>query len=544
MRAIPGDKVVFTYLDSAATAYVFTTTIQAVVTSSGLNGSITNFTLTDSLPLTTATGTTAAQTVRISVQRLMSDQAVPNTNPILGTLQVDTSAVGTSGVVTVKASVSLIYGPVVSGYVYIAYNALRTDLAGTVLTINNPLDLAGQLGVISDANPLALAIQIALANTSGRIRAIAVASNDLTGHTSALVTAEGERLYFLTPLTQVPSIIAAYKAHCLAMSTPVNAAWRMTLANTAMPLIQAIGTYNASSPNTGASSALSGSSYVLAATNATFVSDGVNPGDIITFTAAVDTTQVGIHQVVSVVDNQHIVINTTSATTGISYYITRSMTKTQTATSVAATSAGFSTSRVVHVQPDLVGVSVNGVTKYLPGYYLAAGLAGMGAGFPVQQGFTHIGVAGIVDLKHSNYYFSKADLNTIAGAGTCVFAQATQGGIPYCRHELTTDMSTLVYREILMTKEWDYLSYFYHDILKSFIGSWNITPSSINTLRQTMVAGSTLIMGQSLPKIGPVLLNYTILSLAQDPVNTDTVNCQVRIYIGTPMNYIDLNLSV
>lgn len=544
LRAEPGDKVILSYVDSATTAYTLSTTIRTVVTSSGLNGTITDFTLTDSIPTTTTTGTVSAQTVRVSVQRLMNDQEVPSTNPLLGTAQVDTANVGTAGTVTIKASVSLIYGPVVSGAVYIAYNALRTDLAGTVLSINDVLDLEGKLGVISDANPLALAIELALANTTGRIRAIAVASNDLAGHEAALVTAEGERLYFLTPLTQDASIIAAYKAHCLQMSTPVNASWRVTLANTAMPLIEAIGTYNAASPNTAATSALVGSTYVLTATNATFISDGVNPGDNITFTAAVDNTQVGVHQVVLVIDNQHIVINTTAATTGIAYYITRSMTKTQTANSVAATSAGFNTSRVVHVQPDLVGVTVNGVTKYLPGYYLCSALAGMGAGFPVQQGFTNVGVAGIVDLKHSNFYFSKADLNTLAGAGTCVFAQETQGGNPYCRHELTTDMSTLVYREIVMVKEWDYLSYFYYDILKSFIGSWNITPSSINTLRQTIVAGSSLLMGQSLPKVGPVLLKYAILLLEQDAVNTDTVNCKMRIYIGTPLNYIDLDLAV
>jgi hypothetical protein len=544
LRAEPGDKVIFSYIDSAVTSYTLSTTIQTVVTSSGLNGSITNFTLTDSLPSTTLTGTVAAQTIRLSVQKTYIDQLVLNVNPITTVTQVDTTLTGTAGTVTIKTGVSLIYGPIISATVYLGYKALRTDLSGSVLTINNAKDLSGQLGVISQDNPLGLAVQIALSNTTGRIRAIAVSSNDLAGHTAALTTAEGERIYFLTPLTQDQSIIAAYKAHCLQMSTPVNASWRVTLANTAIPLTQSIGPYTVSSPNPTAVTTLVGGSYVLFVSNATFISDGVIPGDVIYFTAASVSGQVGAHQVVSVIDNQHLVVNTTATATAISYYITRSMSKTQMATSVAAVSTQFNTSRVIHVQPDLVGVSIKGVTQFLPGYYLCASLAGMGAGFAVQQGFTNVGVAGVVDLQHSNFYFSKADLNTMAGAGTCVFVQQTQGGNPYCRHELTTDMTTLVSRELLMVKEMDYLSYFYYDILKSFLGSWNVTPSSLNTVRQTIVAGSSLLMSQSLPKIGPVLLGYTIATLAQDKVNTDTINCVVNVAIGTPLNYVVLTLVV
>ena len=545
LRAEPGDKVKFTYLDSGSVAHVFTSSIQTVVTSSGLNGTITNFSMVDSMP-SSVLGTD--QVVLLSVEKIYNDQQVPNTNPLLLTSQIDTTLTGAQGTVTVKADVSLIYGPVITADVYVAYDALRTDLSGTVLTINDVTDLTAQLGEATDANPLALAIQVALANTTGRIRAIAVASNDLAGHEAALTTSEGERLYFMTPLTQDPAVIALYKAHCLQMSTPENASWRVTLANTAMPLTQTIGSWTATAPNSNGGNNSTSSTvggYLLNASNATFITDGVLPGDVIYFTAATAApTQVGAHKVVSVISNQQLVVNTTASATAISYYITRTMSKTQTAEAVAAVSAQWNTSRVIHVQPDIVGVQVSGVTKYLPGYYLCAGLAGMGAGFAVQQGFTNVGVAGVVDLQHSNFYFSKADLNTMAGAGTCLFVQDTQGGNPYCRHELTTDMSTLNYRELLMVKELDYLSYFYYDKLKSFIGSWNITPSSLNTLRQTIVAGSELIKSQILPKVGAVLLSYNITTLKQDPVNTDHVICVMTVAIGTPMNYIDLTLVV
>jgi hypothetical protein len=40
------------------------------------------------------------------------------------------------------------------------------------------------------------------------------------------------------------------------------------------------------------------------------------------------------------------------------------------------------------------------------------------------------------------------------------------------------------------------------------------------------------------------LLGYTIATLAQDKVNTDTINCVVNVAIGTPLNYVVLTLVV
>jgi hypothetical protein len=544
LRVEPGDQIQLTYLDVGSVAHVFTSHVQSVVTSSGANGTIVSLSLVDSLPGSTVV---SAQNVLLVVQKQYSDQLMPITNPISGATNYSTTALSTLGQITINPGSSLIYGSVISGNVYVAYKALRTDLSGNLLTFQNEADLIGQLGDTSDNNPLGLACQIALANTTGPVNAIAIASNDIAGHSAALTVAQGYRLYFLVPLTQDVATLAAYKAHCDQMSTPANAAWRIALVNTAIPTLQTIGQWNVAAPNVNSGSnavTLIGSSYVLTSSNATFISDGVSPGDSITFTAATPSGQVGVHQVLSVISNQQLVLNTNIVSSGVSYYTTRALSKSQQATAVAAASSQFNDARVVHVQPDTVGVSVNGVTKYLPGYYLAAGLAGMGTGFAVQQGFTNVGIAGISDLRNSNFYFAKSDLNNMAGAGTCLFVQDTQSGIPYCRHELTTNMTTLNYRELLLVKEIDYLSYYYYDILKGFIGSWNITPSSINTLRQTITAGSELLKSQGLPKVGAVLLGYSITTLKQDAVNTDHVTCVIAVAVGTPMNYIDLSLVV
>lgn len=507
------------------------------------------------ITLDTQAGTTVAgaqviaynRTVAISVRKTYNNQQLPATKPISGGSNFDTANAGTLGQVTINVGVELVYGPVVSGDVYFGYKALRTDLCNRVLTINDTLDLQGQLGDVSDDNPLALGVQIALANTTGRIRAICIPSNDLLGYQNALEYAEGERLYFLAPLTQDPSILAAFKAHVVQLSTPENASWRVAIVNTAIPTSQNIGQYsstyvNANSGNNAVT--LVNGNYVLTASNATFLADGVAPGDVVYFSAATPAGQVGAHQVLQVVSNQQLVIQTTVTSTAVSYYVTRTMSKTQSAQSVKATSEVFASNRVWHIQPDIVGVSVNGVTKYLPGYYLCCGLAGMGAGFPVQQGFTNIGVAGISDLKNSNFTFSKADMNTMAEGGTCLFVQETQGGIPYVRHEMTTDVTVLEYREQLVVKNWDFLSYFYYDKLKGFIGSWNITSDTMNTIRQSIIASSELVKAKKLPKIGAPLMGYKINRLEQNAYNKDNLDVELQISVVYPLNYLNLHLVI
>lgn len=604
LRAEPGDTAVVAYTNASGVATTFTSTIKAVYTSSGLNGTFTQIDLVDSMPANTSpviagTGTAATTSLTVTgVTGLIVGQYVTvngsgisggvdtyqitainglvltldhalttsvagatvwvNTSAMVSvrkTLQnvkipgvyVNTTAVNTTGTVTVNANPVVNAGSILAGDIYIGYRALRTDLANQILTINDVNDLIGQLGVISDSNPLALAIQLALANTTGRIRAAAVATNDLAGYQAAVKASEGERLYYLCPLTQDEAVHGMVAAHVEQMSTPANASWRVALVNEALQTTKNIGPFNAASPNVnGNANTISnvGGKWVLTASNATFISDGVVPGDVITIVTSVPTGQTVTTKVLEVLSNQQVVVDDTSAETQVSYYVSRTLTKTQMATDIAARCRGYGTRRVWNIIPPVVGVTVNGVTKYLPGYYLAAAYAGMGAGFPVQQGFTNIGVAGIVDLQYSNFYFSKSDLNMIAEAGGCIFVQDTQGGIPYCRHALTTDMSTLEYREQLIVKNWDFLSYFYFDKVKPFVGRWNITKDTLNIIRQTLDSSSALLKSQKLPKIGPPLIDANITSLAQDTSNKDNLNIYMNISIVYPLNYLNLHLVI
>jgi hypothetical protein len=441
-----------------------------------------------------------------------------------------------------------------SGTMHVSYRALRTDKVSTVLTISNTDERLSQVGEATDENPLGLGVNIALANTTSRIKAVSIESNDLTGYLQALdLIEEEDGAYALCPLTQDESILAVFKTHVLQMSEPKNRGERVVICNTVIRDFKYIGEANEDAPGSGDTLEFGGGVIYFEVDPGTdFIADGVTAGDMFVVTASSALNlPVGAYEIQGVTGATRLFLGTEGAelpasiTTGAcDFYITRSLTKTQQAQECALRSTTFGSMRVWHVQPDEVGVDVNGVTEYLPGYYLCAGMAGMTAGFPVQQGFTNISVAGINDLRHSNFYFKREDLNTMAEAGTCLYVQKTQGGIPYCRHELTTDVSVLPYREIVKVKNNDFLAYYYRGKLDPFIGTWNITNDTLNAMRMTTVASSELLLDDTLPRIGAPLLGYELRKLEQDPNNKDQVNIELKVETVTPNNYTNLFLII
>lgn len=530
----PGDTVVITYKVGPDTL-TFSTTVTEVDT---LAGVLVSIDLSDVLPAD------ITASFSLSVRKKFNNQLLVKTPN--GYTNYSDSTVGADGKVTILPKPRLPYGTVITGDVHIAYRALRTDLIGAIQDIENVQDLEGKLGAVSDRNPLALGVQVALANTVGRILAVAIPSEDLAGYLTALDLLEGRRVYSLTPLTQSVEVLTAFQQHVEQMSTPEMAAWRMTVVSPAIPTTQNIGQWNSNNVNANGGNntiTLVAGRYILTASNAAFLSDGTVPGDLVKITAASAPAQVGSWKVLQVINNQQVEISATGVATGVSFYVTRTLTKAQQAAAVAGTASSFKSNRVM-VVPQGAGITVDGVVKYLPGYYLACAISGLISGLPVQQSLTNIGLAGVADIQYGNFYFTRAQLATMAAAGVCLIVQETQGSIPYIRHSLTTDMTVLYFREVQQVKNWDYLSYFFYDILKGFIGKYNITPDTLRILGQTITAGGRLLQGKKLPKLGAPLLDFKIKTLKQDESNKDTVICELPVSMPVVMNYLNLYLIV
>lgn len=432
-----------------------------------------------------------------------------------------------------------------------SYKALRQDLYSTIISVGTTAERESLLGEATEENPLSLAVDIALQNTTKSVFAMSLKKDGTTFEWSrALEMLEGHRdSYAIVPLTQDEAVLAEFHAHCRQLSTPELASWRVTIGNTAIPESLFI-VANADDANTtGTCKTVDGTDFLSDLTE-TFVGKSVTPGDIVVVTACTTPGAVGTYVIDEVVNNNVLKLNGfTAASNGdsVTYYIIRTLTRRQRAEKVAATAATFGASggnRMWLVQPDVVGVDVQGVTKYLPGYYLASALGGLTSGEPVQQGFTNMSIVGITDLQNSNFYFNREELGIMAASGVCLFVQATQGGTPYCRHALTTDMTVLEYREILKVKNWDFLSFYFYDKLKGFIGTWNITPDTLSNMRQVINASVELLKGQKLPRIGSPLLSGTILELQQNAVNKDNIDIRLQIEIVSPNNYTNLYLII
>lgn len=531
----PGDQVFLKYINGGTPA-VFSSTVTEVISLAGI---ITSIGLSDIAP------TSAGGISLITVHKKYNNQALRKT--IDGYTNYDDSTVGATGTITIRPIPRLPYGKVVSADVHIAYRALRRDLSGAIIDVGNVNDLEGLLGAPTDRNPLSLGVQLALANTIGRILAVAVHSDDLAGFQAALELTEGRRVYSIVPLTQDIAIITTVQQHVQQMSTPEAAAWRMAVVNSAIPTVQTLGKWNANNVNANGGNntiTLVNGRYILTSSNATFLSDGAVPGDTLVVTSATGIpNQVGSMKILEVLNNQQLQVSATGTATAVSHYVTRTLTKSQQATVVAGICTTLGSNRVMYV-PQGAGVTINGVVKYLPGYYLCAAISGLISGLPVQQSLTNVGLAGISDVQFGNFYFTRAQLGTMAAAGACLIVQESQGSIPYSRHSLTTDMTTLYFREIQQVKNWDYLSYFFYDILRGFIGRYNIRPDTLRVLGQSVTAGGRMMQGKKVPKLGAPLLDFSIKTLKQDENNRDTVVVEMSILMPVVMNYLNLYLIV
>lgn len=453
---------------------------------------------------------------------------------------------------------------------YVGYSAKRADLSGRVLTINDTTDLIDQLGAISSSNPLALGVSLALANSGGTaIHAIAIDPRlaESVAHTQATELAQAQLIHKVVPLTQQLSIHATYLAHVKAMSLPESGKWRVAMTNCAIPTEDylygqpgsADGSDEDTYPDLLKAGTYDASTFTMVLPRGESAPT-VYPGDYLQVITDVDAGTYVTSSPVTANSGSNIVLTsdtwynqdgsagtapTADATTGFLYfYGAREATKQGQAEWVAAQASTWSSNRMWMFPGDVLVPNEDGLDEVLPGYYLMSALAGFISGTPAQQPITKITVAGVSDLVHGNFYFTEAQMNIMAEKGTLLYEQNAQGTTPYCRHGLTTDVSVLEYREILKVKNWDYLSYYYKSVLDPFIGTWNITPDTIQTIRQTVTSASESLLTRKLPKIGAPLLSYSIDKLGQSATSADSIDLVMKTAIVNPNNYTNVYLQI
>lgn len=179
------------------------------------------------------------------------------------------------------------------------------------------------------------------------------------------------------------------------------------------------------------------------------------------------------------------------------------------------------------------------VTVYapIPGFYYTAREAGQVIGTGPSQSLTNVAGSGFAKTFGSQDIFSEANLNTMAEGGTWIMTQDSTYGPLYCRHQMSTDITSVAKREMSVVKSIDYVSKFLRKILKPYIGKFNITNDFLDLLNSILYGG-----GKFLVKLN-VIRDLKILSVAQDELEQDVINVEVNVLPLYPVNYIKIKLT-
>jgi len=209
---------------------------------------------------------------------------------------------------------------------------------------------------------------------------------------------------------------------------------------------------------------------------------------------------------------------------------------------------GLKNSRCVMAWPNTCKVSgveneKTDTQNWLHGQYLACAIGGMIAGLPSHQGFTFISAGGIEQLDNSNFYFSDTQLTGLHDGGWYVFVQDSEVSPPYTIHEVTTDTDTYEMGELMNVKNFDYIALFYRDVMRTFIGRYNITPETLELLRDAFNTGTDFLQLRTFPRIGAPLLSAEITSLEQLASEVDRVEIYAEIEMPKVLNKIGLHLK-
>lgn len=468
-----------------------------------------------------------------------------------------------------------------SGTLRFNYRALRTDVASSPATISDINTIESNLGKIHKQNPLALATSMALANTNTSIMALGLNSDDTTGHSTARDVLEGQDVSFVVPLTNTQSIITSYKTHAENMSTPGKGKWRIILASLPMACSTSGASISANDvryDNSAGTLTISGGSTTWA--NSGPSSGAVQAGDYIYFPSGAASTSnesatASFYMKVNSLTSSTVVNvastmythNTTNCrfsslgaiATSVSangfgdpggvatarpVQVIREKSRGTQVDDLVAAATGYSSRRITLIHPDSVLVTVNGSDETLGGHYLAAACGGLLAGIPSHQSLTNLSIGGIKKLNKSNTYLNDDQIDKLIEKGVSVVMQESEISSPYTVRSITTDISTLEYYEMMVVKNLDFISKFYKNELTPIVGRYNVVPEAIDVVRVECQSILDHLKSQTLPKIGPPILDGSITEIKVDDSLKDQLNVIMSLDIPRVLNRIRVDLVI
>jgi hypothetical protein len=469
---------------------------------------------------------------------------------------------------------------------YMAYTGLRLDMSPDaqnpgLITWDDPSTVEEVAPPISPDNPGSLMSYLALLNAPRTVVAsigVPEVSADApegtpAGYTSALSFLETEEVYGIAVGSQSAVVHQAALAHVDAMSQAENKAERILLFNPVQPDRE-----NPTTVGSGTDANSTGvSNQVELEVNIgpALIALGINPNeDINPLTGEIENevyldlgSDDKVYLVQAVTDGTKVTCRTSFASgdgNDDSFYSTDTLPasiisddwavyqrgatltlpgstlpdKNGIASTVSGLAEGYGNRRGYMVYPDTCKINVSGLEQQVPGYYAAAAVAGMTGGLKPQQGFTNYPIAGLTGVVGSNDMFTESQLNTMAYGGVYILVQDVEGGPVSCRHQLSTDNTSVETLELSITKVVDYTAKFIRGGLRQFIGRTNITQAFMDQL-------GTIIQGliSFLTETG-VLNGAEVNNIIQSDTDRTTILVDITLDVPYPCNYIRVTLIV
>ena len=223
----------------------------------------------------------------------------------------------------------------------------------------------------------------------------------------------------------------------------------------------------------------------------------------------------------------------TGVYTGVTYQTRDHYDRDELATVYAAYTAAFDTRRMnftfPHVYQDSDGTQ-------LPGYFISAGEAGWIGGAYPHQSITSQNLQGYYRLLYSNKYFKKSQLNIIAGGGVTIYTQEVDDAGITCRHQLTTDMASILTQENSITRSVDTGSYILLDALNPLKGRYNIVDDLYTVINTKVNAIRMLLCENKYSRYGSILKKFEVIQLIQDPTAADGLYIEIECETQKPFN--------
>jgi hypothetical protein len=474
-----------------------------------------------------------------------------------------------------------------NGELYMGYNALRVDVSAdaevpAIVEISSDDDITANLGEIRPDNPLAFSAWLCrtLGCPDRVMYALGVGATSadlpdgtLTAYSSGFDYLEGWDVYTVVPLTQNEQVHDLGKAHVDSMSLPANKGERIYFGTIEKP---------ERAPDTVAISGTAG--------NSTGVTNEFNSGrpgltqalidlgiditklDPSVYTDAeevfLDIESDAINYRVQSISGQFI----TLVKAGVApipawnqdgfYSITDLPTplvgeawslkvrgaelvtagglpdKQAISRAIADICSGYGDKRVFIGYPESTTLSdTNGLEQLLPSYYLAAITAGQIAQQAPQQPFSYMQVPGAIAVRGSTDFFTRGQLNVMAGGGCWIWFQETPNSAVEVRHQLSTDTSTKLNRELSLTKAIDYTSKFIRKNLRPLVGRFNITEELLEMIA-SITDGCCVYLTEDLKVLEDC--TYSAISV----IDVDEIEVIMDITPYWPNNKITIRIRV